>query len=140
MSDYKFFETEECKGLFEPKSFLNTAGIQDIVMKRLTSYVSLPNPSIMRDSYGTKSISASEQIFEKNRDSFLTMKETLLLNRDYVNKFVAVIDGKIADSDYDRSALAERVYTRYGYIQLFIGKVEQQKRYKELPSPERAKV
>lgn len=81
-----------------------------------------------------------EQIFERNKNSFNRFKETLLYNKDYANKFIAIIDGKIVDSDYDRSELAERVYTDYGYVPLFIGKVVKQRRYRELPSPERAKA
>lgn len=86
------------------------------------------------------SISASEQIFDRNKNSFVKFKEKLLHEKAYVNKFIAIIDGKIVDSDYDRSALAERVYTKRGYVQLFIGQVTKQKRYRELPSPERVKV
>lgn len=92
------------------------------------------------NSFATKSISSSEQIFDRNKNSFVKSKEKLLHEKAYVNKFVAIIDGKIVDSDYDRSALAERVYTEHGYVQLFIGQVTKQKRYRELPSPERVKV
>jgi hypothetical protein len=140
MNGYIFLAPEECNGFLEPKPFLNMGGIQDIAKKRLVRFISMPSPSLIADSYGTKSISDSEQIFEKNRNSFLKLKETLLQNKEYANKFVAIIEGEIVDSDYDRSKLAERVYARYGYVHLFMGKVVKQKRFRELPSPERVKV
>ena len=140
MNDYKFFEPEEFNGFLEPKTFQNKGGIQDITQKRLTNYWSIPNPSVMANSSAPKSISASDQIFDRNKNSFVKLKEELLRDEAYVNKFVAIIDGKIVDSDYDRSALVERVYAKCGYLQLFIGKVTKQKRYRRLPSPRRAKV
>jgi hypothetical protein len=140
MSDYKFLKPEEGEGFFEPKSFPNTCGVQDIIEKRLADYISMPNPSVIANSSGLKPISALDQVFEKNRNSFLKLKEALLSEKDYVNKFIAIIDGEIVDSDYDRSTLAERVYARCGYVQLFIGKVTKQKRYRHLPSPRRVRV
>lgn len=106
----------------------------------------IPKPFAVRKPHdwqtarATKSISASEQIFDRDKNSFVKLKEKLLHDKVYVKKFVAIIDGKIIDSDYDRSALAERVYTKHGYVQLFIGQVTKQKKYRELPSPERVKV
>lgn len=70
--------------------------------------------------------SSSEQIFERERDNFLKLKEELLHNQAYLNKYVAIINGKVADSDNDESVLVERVYKRYGYIPLYIGKVTQE--------------
>jgi len=144
MSDYKLLKPQETKGFIEPihlKSLPSQDSVYDIMKKRLTSHYSiLSQPSVIANSLATKSISASEQIFEREKNSFAKLKETLLHDAVYVNKFIAIMDGKIVDSDYDRSALAERVYTKHGYVQLFIGKVTKQKRYRELPSPERVKM
>lgn len=79
-----------------------------------------------------------DQIFEREKNSFAKLKETLLNDPNYLNKYIAVVGGKVVDSDYDDSVLAERVYKMFGYIPLFIGKITRKERVVELPSPERA--
>jgi hypothetical protein len=140
MSDYVLLEPDECIGFFELKPFPNAVGIQDIVEKRLIgSHVSMPSSFVVAHTFATKPISASDQIFDANKNSFDKLKEILLEDKEFVNKFVAVIDGEMVDSDFDRSALAERMYAKYGYIPLFIGKVAKGERYRHLPSPRRVK-
>jgi hypothetical protein len=109
------------------------------VKGRLKAHYQLPTQSfVVASSLTTKAVSPSEQIFEREKDIFLQIKPKLLNDKDYSNKFVAIINGKIADSDSDRSALVERVYSRFGYIPLYIGQVTTtQKRYRRLPSPRR---
>ena len=143
MNDYKFFKPEdfiEPTGFIETKLFSIMEGMEDIMKKRLIDHYSIPSPSVIADSSFTKSISASEQIFEREKNFFGKLKKILFNDRTYANKFIAIIDDKIVDSDYDRSMLAERVYTKYGYVQLFIGKVVKQEIYRKLPSPKRMKV
>lgn len=83
-------------------------------------------------------IDTTEQVFERERDSFLRMKQRLLNDQAYLDRYVAIINGNVADSDTDKSVLVERVYTKFGYIPLYIGKVtNEQKRYRRLPSPRR---
>ncbi|MGA2683256.1 MAG: hypothetical protein ABSF44_15830 [Candidatus Bathyarchaeia archaeon] len=139
MSHY-LLEPEECNGFFEPKPLPDTIGIKDIVDRRFTSQFSIPNPLVVAYSPSTKSPSASERIFNENKEVFIKLKDGLVQKPEFENKFIAIKDGKMVDSDYDRSILVERLYTKYGYVPLFIGKVVKQEKYKELPSPEKAKA
>lgn len=139
MSHYELIEPEQHGGFLEPKIFSAVTSVQDIIGKRLTSYLSVPIPAELSYSYTTKPIPAPDQIFEMNKNRFIKLKETLLNKKEFADKFIAIIDGNMVDSDFDRSALAERVYTKYGYVPLFIGKTSKQTRYKELPSPERTR-
>jgi hypothetical protein len=139
MSGYAHFEPEECFGLFEPKLFQNTVGIQDIIDKRLTNQVSLSSSITVAQSYAIKVSPALDQTFEANKNSFLKLKENLLQDKNFLDKFIVIKNGEMIDSDFDRSVLAERVYTKYGYIPIFIGKIMKENKYKELPSPEKVR-
>ncbi len=79
-----------------------------------------------------------EQIFEQEKNSFIQWKKRLLNDPSYLNKYVAVVGGKVVDSDFDDGILVERVDKRFGYIPIYIGKIrpEGEKEYEELPSPE----
>ena len=140
MSDYALLEPEERKGFFEPKFFPNVAGIQDIVGNRLTHHISMPSSILVALSFAEKLTPAPDQTFEANKNSFVKLKETLLQDKNFADKFVAIINGKMVDFNSDRSALVERVYAKYGYVPLFIGRVSKEKKYRELPSPEKAQV
>lgn len=75
--------------------------------------------------------------FEREEQTFLQMKEELLKNQAYSDKFVAILDGKLIDSDSDKAELAKRCYKRYGYIPIYFDKVERIKRIIRVPSPKR---
>ena len=45
----------------------------------------------------------------------------------YEGQFVAIIDDSVADSDADFSELANRVYAKYGYKDIFMPKVKERK-------------
>ncbi len=95
-------------------------------------------PNEIRVLTALKLASTSEQIFEREKDNFLKLKDELLHNQAYLNKYVAIINGKVADSDNDKSVLVERIYANYGYIPVYVGQVAaEQKRYRRLPSPRR---
>lgn len=85
-----------------------------------------------------KTMSSPDRIVDREKNVFLKIKSKLLSNEVYANKFVAVVDGEIVDSDIDRSALVERIYSRFGYIPFYVGQVTTtQKKPRRLPSPRR---
>jgi hypothetical protein len=59
--------------------------------------------------------------WESDASYFDTHKPQLL--RKYRNKYVAIWRGKVVDTDEDRVALTERVYSRYGYKPIFFAEV-----------------
>jgi len=79
-----------------------------------------------------------EEIFEKERASFLKLKKKLIGDPNYRGKYVAIVGGRIVDTDHDKIMLAKRVYNKHGYIPMYIGKVTEKERILEYPSPERA--
>ncbi|KPV61753.1 MAG: hypothetical protein AOA66_1723 [Candidatus Bathyarchaeota archaeon BA2] len=76
------------------------------------------------------------EAFERERQAFLRMKDSLLGNPEYRRKFVAIYKGEIVGQDEDNRELARRVYSRYGYVPIYIGKIERERRVIEMPSPE----
>jgi hypothetical protein len=79
-----------------------------------------------------------EEIFEKERAAFLRLKKKLIGDANYSDKYVAIVGGRMVDSDSDKILLANRVYSKFGYIAMYIGKVTRKERILEYPSPERA--
>jgi hypothetical protein len=74
--------------------------------------------------------------FENDRQTFLTMKGSLLQNAIYREKFVAILDGKIVDHGEDIGQVAKRVYKRFGYKPVYIDKVTAETETFENSSPE----
>lgn len=71
------------------------------------------------------------------RDAYLRMKAKLLADPRYADKFVAVLKGEVVDADSDERELVRRVYGNYGYVVVYVEKVQEEKRILEIPSPER---
>jgi hypothetical protein len=65
--------------------------------------------------------------WEREYRAFLQLQPQLLATHS--GQFVAIHEGQVVDSHDDEIALALRVYAKYGYIQLHIGRVVEQ------PSP-----
>jgi len=78
------------------------------------------------------------QAFERERQAFLRIKDSLLDNPQFRGKFVAIYRGGIVDHDEDNLELARRVYSEHGYVPIYIGKIERERRVIEMPSPEGA--
>lgn len=74
--------------------------------------------------------------FEEERSAFEGMLDRLRKQEKYVGKYVAVLHGRVIDSDVNKRKLVGRVYERSGYVPLFVGFVGRQ-RTVEVPSPER---
>ena len=75
--------------------------------------------------------------FYEEEQAFLSMKDNLLKNEKYAGAFVAILNGKLVDSDSNEGVLAERCYRKYGYRPIYFNKVERIKRIIRLPSPRR---
>ncbi len=75
--------------------------------------------------------------FQRDEQFFLSIRDELVRNETYHDKFVAVLDGRVIDLDSDEAALAERCYREHGYTPIYIDKVERIKRIINLPSPQR---
>lgn len=60
-------------------------------------------------------------------------KERLL--QEYEGKFVAIMGGQVVDSDENFPRLAERVYQKFGYQDIFMPKVDREPSPVHLPSP-----
>ena len=74
--------------------------------------------------------------WEQEFRAFLRMRPSLL--RAHRNKFVAIHRGKVVDSGDDKVALGLRVYTKYGYVPIYVGRVSPRPaRVVRMPSPRR---
>jgi hypothetical protein len=73
--------------------------------------------------------------FEEEKSAFEKIRDSLAKDESYRGKYVAIMQGKVIDSDPDKVKLVERIYKKQGYVPLFIGFVGHQKPV-EVPSPE----
>lgn len=91
--------------------------------------VPLNNVSISetREKLVIQRIRQEEQIFEM-------MKQDLLNNPKYKGNYIAMFEGRIIDVDQDERGLLKRIYQKYGYVPVYIQKVEDMK-VEEIPSP-----
>ena len=71
--------------------------------------------------------------FEETR-SFYEANRHILLPR-YEGKYIAILHGKVIDSDADFSSLAERVYRREGVRDIFMPRVTAEPEVVSIPSP-----
>ncbi|MBO3840165.1 MAG: hypothetical protein QXU09_02020 [Thermoproteota archaeon] len=87
------------------------------------------------ETEGSYDVSEEALAFEKEKTAFEKMLEKLYKDDSLRGKYVAVLNGRVIDSDYDKLKLVERTYKKYGYSPIFFGFVGQ-KRVIEIPSPE----
>jgi predicted RNase H-like HicB family nuclease len=92
----------------------------------IAEYVQVPETD--RDALEGRS-----DAFEDAIAFFESHKEELL--KAYEGKYVAIIDGKVVDSDEDGVALPLRVYKKYGYKAIYMPKVERERRIVHIPTP-----
>jgi hypothetical protein len=71
---------------------------------------------------------------QKEREAFHRLWDQLL--KTHKGQFVAVLDGQVVDSDVDNCKLAQRVYSKFGYVPIYIQRVEEKPTVYDLPSPE----
>ena len=73
--------------------------------------------------------------FDESRSFYEANWESLL--RQYEGKYVAILDQRVIDSDVDFSRLAERVFKRVGYRDIYMPKVQRKAKVVSIPSPQR---
>jgi len=80
--------------------------------------------------------SKDQRIWKIERNAFAMMKNVLLIEEKYKGKFVAIHGENIVDYDVDDRKLAKRVYEKYGYRPIYFGRVIEEIKAIEVPSPE----
>jgi len=75
-----------------------------------------------------------ERLLQKEIAAFERMKPDLL--NTHKGKQVAILNGKVVDSDEDKRALAKRVYAKYGYRTILMTEVRESPRVYRIDSPE----
>ena len=88
-------------------------------------YLDVPELASEADAPGG-SFEDAVAYFEDHRQALL---------KTYEGKYIAIIDRQVVDSDSSWEALALRVYTRYGYKDIFMPKVEQHAQTVHIYSP-----
>jgi hypothetical protein len=71
---------------------------------------------------------------EAEREAFYRLKPELL--KTHRGLFVAMVGGKVVDSDADDRALVKRVQEKFGNVPIYVQLVSEHLRVVELPSPE----
>lgn len=71
--------------------------------------------------------------FDANRQWFEKNKHDLL--KKYTGQFVAVRGSQVVDFDSNGSALARRVYAKYGEVQFYITKVTEKEEILDMLTP-----
>src|SRR5881628_236075 len=74
--------------------------------------------------------------WEMEYRAFERLRPSLL--RSHRDKFVAVHKGKVVDSGEDKVSLGLRVYAKFGYVPIYVGRVSAKpQRAVRMPSPRR---
>jgi hypothetical protein len=80
-----------------------------------------------------------ENKWKDERQAFLRLRPSLLRSRP--GRYVAIHQSKVVDSGKDKVALGLRVYTRSGYVPIYVGQVVAEPlRAVRIPSPRRLKL
>lgn len=71
--------------------------------------------------------------------AFLRLRPALL--RTHRTKFVAIHQGKVVASGRDKVALGQRIYAKFGYVPIYVGRVSAEPhRVVRMPSPRRSRT
>ncbi|MBI2926009.1 MAG: hypothetical protein HYY24_09920 [Verrucomicrobia bacterium] len=72
--------------------------------------------------------------WEQEFRAFLRLRPSLL--RSHRNRFVAIHEGKVVGSGEDEIALGLRVYAKFGYVPIYVGRVSDEPQpIVRVPSP-----
>lgn len=74
-------------------------------------------------------------IFEIGRRTFHKLKKELINDESYRGKFIAVYKERLLDCDEDNAKLAKRVYDEYGYLPIYIDKIQEKLVVVKMRSP-----
>lgn len=72
--------------------------------------------------------------FEEERAAFYRLKDDL--HDTHEGQYVAILNGQVVDSGTDPVDVVMRVYTRFGYVPVYVGLVSERPEVVEFPSPE----
>jgi len=101
-----------------------------------TAFASTYQQPIKKRRFFSRATLFTAERFEYEKTAFQLIKDELVEDSRYNEKFVAVLGGKVVDSDETMVTLARRAYRKYGYIPIYIDKVTNQLQKIENPSPE----
>lgn len=87
------------------------------------------------ETEGSYDASQETSAFEREKLAFEKLYEKLYEDDSLRGKYVAVLNGRVVDSDHDRLKLVERTYKKYGYVPVLFGFVGRRRIF-EVPSPE----
>ena len=73
----------------------------------------------------------SLEAFERERQAFECLKPDLL--RTHQGQWVAIYQEKVVEAGQDRSQVLDSVYDRFGYVPLYVQRIEEQPRVYKLP-------
>jgi hypothetical protein len=127
------------------KGGAETLDVPSFLRRHPTSFPSLPikahtptpiqgsPPSLIKK--GEIVMKQAEEIIEfQQAMAFFKANQQKLLSK-YEGKYIAILNGEVVDADGDFSILAERVYSRYGYKDIYMPKVERKKTILHIPTP-----
>ena len=121
-------QTPELQEEFDDFSIIIQPGIGS--MPDLPSNVFKSTAEIERKE---KSISINEDsIIEAGKKYYLKNKKEI--EKNYIGKFIAIIDDKVADFSEDFSKLSKKVYKKYGYKTIFMTYVSEKDQIIKAPS------
>jgi hypothetical protein len=83
-----------------------------------------------------KSLQYSRSSYDRNREKFFQLKSSQSAGSRYWNRYVAIVGENIVDDDSDERTLVSRVYQRFGYLSLYIGKVEETQTTEDISTPD----
>lgn len=98
--------------------------------KSLTAFVS----EALARSLHLESAPSSEPDVLATDIAWYQRNRSKLLPR-YPGEYVAIIDGAVVDHDHDFSALAERVFGRFGYRSIYMPRVQRDEAVVRIRSP-----
>ena len=118
--------------------------IKNRLPSRYQSYIDVSEPDDSEDARTDSAVAPSAtgeedlelKKWEDDLGYFQAMKARLLTDGTYRDKYIAIRDKKIIDSDVDHFRLARRVNEQYPYQAVLIARVEPDERVAEIPSPE----
>ncbi len=96
-------------------------GRETIIIRRNGEPVAAVVPYFEYQDFLAVKKSLDYAVFQKGHDDYIRLHPKLLATNK--GKWVAVLDGKLIDSDVNQWALAERVYRRYGYRPIYMTQV-----------------
>lgn len=91
------------------------------------------------NQHGKKSLGLEKLVGEiiefQEGKAFWEANRQKLLDK-YEGKYIAILNREVVDTDDDFSILAERVYSRYGYKDIYMPKVERKRTILHVPTPQ----